>query len=549
MNKVLKILFLFVCVLIGVKTIAQNIVNKELVVFADRDFCISGDTLWIKIYVPEELQQYGNIVRLQMESQTGNLIASRAVKCNNTHAEGYIAVPDSLHTGLYFVHAFFNAQRNNGVLKCIGKSVYVYNRFEEGIDRLPVIESKASLVTPESVGSPIAINLEDQNYRRRDEVEGVIKTDDNEFVYMVASARIIEPFSHTNTGFMNFGMKDRNAGIPAFPEKGGVLISGRLSERTTGDAANELVLLTVTGNETYFDYYYPDSTGQFHFFLDNAMGNANLILQPLAISDKLFDIELIPNFMSAVQELKFDSTFVNPKQSEIIENSIKGTFFNKLFRGVSISKNGVFEMPNPYGMPFYGRPDNHIVPDMFIDLPNFKEISRELLIGLQYRDRNDEVTFRMLNYSQNRFFDDEPLRLINGIPVFKNSFFQDLKSTDIASIDLVKDERIFGDLRFKGVLFVSLKDKSNSWLAQQPNIFQLKVPCIEFPKQANYSPNAEGRTLPDTRRQFLNEVVDTDKDWPFSFELSDVKGDLEIKVEAITKSGKLYRTSKIISVQ
>ena len=318
---------------LGFNSGAQTTAGSELVLFTDRDYCISGDTLWIKIYVPKELQQYGNIVRLQLESQTGNLIASRAVKCNNTHAEGFIAVPDSLQTGLYFVHAFFNAQRNNGLLKCMGKSVYVYNRFEEEIDRLAVVENKAAVVTPESADSQIDINLEDQNYRRRDEVKGVINIGDDEFVYMVASAQIIEPFSHKNSGFINFGMKDRNPGIPEFVEKDGLLISGRLSNRATGDAASELVLLTVTGNETYFDYYYPDSTGQFHFFLGNAMGNANLILQPLPVSDKVFDIELTPNFMSAVQQLKFDSIYVNPKQSEIIENSIKGTFFNKLFRG------------------------------------------------------------------------------------------------------------------------------------------------------------------------------------------------------------------------
>jgi hypothetical protein len=200
-------------------------------------------------------------------------------------------------------------------------------------------------------------------------------------------------------------------------------------------------------------------------------------------------------------------------------------------------------------MPFYGIPDNHIVPELFIDLPSFKEISRELLIGFQYRERKDELTFRMLNYGQERFFNAEPLRLINGIPVFKNSFFQDLKSTDIAFIDLVKSERVFGDLRFTGILAVSLNDKSNSWLAQQPNLFQLKVPCIEFPKQPNYRPNTKSKTQPDTRSQFLNSVVEPAGNWPFSFQLSDVKGDLEIKVEAITKSGKLYRTSKIISVQ
>ena len=40
-----------------------------------------------------------------------------------------------------------------------------------------------------------------------------------------------------------------------------------------------------------------------------------------------------------------------------------------------------------------------------------------------------------------------------------------LKSSDISYIDIVKSERIYGDIILKGVLAVSLHDKSNSWLA------------------------------------------------------------------------------------
>ncbi|MDX8338819.1 hypothetical protein SLH46_06480 [Draconibacterium sp. IB214405] len=549
MSKALKILLLVVWALTGVTAHAQNKVKNELVLFADRDFCISGDTLWVKVFVPEGVHQFGNIVHLQLESQSGNLISTGAIKRGNSHAEGFIAVPDSLQTGLYFVHAFLNAQRNTDDLECIGRAVYVYNRFEESIEQLPVLRDKSFLMTPATNGKTVNISADQSNYTTRDEVKGAINVPGDEFVFVVASARMIDPFSKANTGFLNFKMKDLTTTIPAFTEKDGVVVSGNISDKASGNPAKELVLLSVAGNGAYLDYYYPDSSGVFHFFLPRAMGNANIILQPLTVGETLFDINVTPVFMTGVQQLKFDTTFVNPVQAQTIENSIKGTFFNKLFYGVSIRPDESFEMPNPYGMPFYGWPDNHVVPDNFIDLPDFQEISRELLIGLQYRDRNDEVTFRILNYAQDRFFTKEPLRLINGIPVFKNSFFQNLKSTEIEYIDLVKTERVFGDLRFKGVLSVALKDKSNGWLAQQPNIFQLSVPCVQYTKHVDYKAKVEGLAQPDTRQQFFNEMLEESGSWPFRFQLSDVKGELEIRVEAITKSGELYRTSKIIAVQ
>lgn len=86
--------------------------------------------------------------------------------------------------------------------------------------------------------------------------------------------------------------------------------------------------------------------------------------------------------------------------------------------------------------------------------------------GFQYRVRKEILTFRMINAPRNAYFSDEPLRLINGIPVFKNSFFSALKSTDIRYIDVVQEERIYGDLRFNGILSVVLNDQSNLWMAQ-----------------------------------------------------------------------------------
>ena len=54
--------------------------------------------------------------------------------------------------------------------------------------------------------------------------------------------------------------------------------------------------------------------------------------------------------------------------------------------------------------------------------------------------------------------------MLNGIPVFDNQLFINLKSTDISHIDLVQSERIFGDLILNGAIDVVLKDKSNVYM-------------------------------------------------------------------------------------
>ena len=191
-----------------------------------------------------------------------------------------------------------------------------------------------------------------------------------------------------------------------------------------------------------------------------------------------------------------------------------------------------------------------MIPDEFIDLPDFQEISREILPGVQYRSKNDETTIRILNNSYRMFFEDEPLRLINGIPVFKNDFFKNLKSTDINFIDIVKTERIFGDLIFKGVLAVSLYDKSNSWLAQQTNVFQFKVDFIQLTKMPGYSvQNKLHENQPDMRQVFLWEILESDSPDNTDFFLSDRKGIVEISVEGFTAENEFFKSSKLIKIK
>jgi hypothetical protein len=139
--------------------------------------------------------------------------------------------------------------------------------------------------------------------------------------------------------------------------------------------------------------------------------------------------------------------------------------------------------------------------------------------------------------------------LINGIPVFKNDFFKNLKSTDISFIDIVKAERIFGDLIFKGVLSVSLYDKSNSWLAQQPNVFQFNVDFIQTAKTPNYEiQNNLHKNQPDMRQVFLWEIL-KEGQVDYGFNLSDRKGTVEITVEGLTTDDEFFKSSKLIEIK
>jgi len=550
MNNRIKILFLFVLTLTIVNGFTQIVTDKDKVfLFTDRDYCISGDTLWFKVWLPQILEEKSNVVHVQLDTKTGNVISSVAKQSNKGWAQGFIHVPDSLSSGLCFVTAFLNVQRDSLKKEIVSNALYVYNRFEESITELDFVNSELK-ENKVNVDLEVKIATDKTNYQPRDKVNLHITANSNKISKAVIKARLIDPFTYENGGTYKFDYISSNTSIPVFAEKDGVIISGKVYNKEKNPEHRALVILSITDDPPYFDYSVTGKQGDFHFYLKNAIGIAPVVIQAISSSSEEFLIHTEQNSLERIERSKFQTKTLTPEQSEFISSIIEGSFIKKLFNPRFTSLRDTFSMPLKYELPFYGPPTTRVVPAEYFDLPDFQEISRELLPGLQYRERNGTVSFRMLNTTMNTFFGNEPLRMINGIPVFKNNLFKPLKSNDINYIDLVQSERVYGDLQFKGILAVALHDESNSWMAQQPNIYQFNLPCLQPDGSPGYLKTKEvAFSTPDTRQIYLWDILDEKGGKDIQFNLSDMKGKVEISVEGVTTTNRPFKTSKIIEVK
>jgi len=540
---------LFLLIMVSSAKAQNSDVANKLHLYTDRNYTLSGDTLWFKVWLPKLLEEKSNVVRVQLNSSKGQIITTVASKSKLQWSEGFLSIPDSLSTGVYFVSAFVNEQRNAANIEIETKTLFVYNRFDEVVTEISM--PKYELISkPDRSEALVEINTTKTNYETRAVVEGKIHVRSSKIAHATVSAKLVDPLSNIAGGYIKTSFEGEHDVIPAFAEKNGILISGKVLSPEKFPQNNKLVLLSISSEPPYFDYCLSDENGGFNFFLFNASGNADLILQAVSEGGEELRIEPERNSLKQVANISSENKLLSPEQSEFISTVIQASFIKKLFNPSSLVKTDPFEMPTRFTVPFYGKPSKRVTPSEFFDLPDFKEISRELLQGIQYRTKNDEVTFRLLNSDRGRFFESEPLRLLNGIPVFKNSYFSSLKSTDISYVDIVQHERIFGDLQINGVMAISLKDKSNAWLAKQSNVFQFKVPCLQTNKLTSYNNQPEFESgEPDVRQNYLWEKLPADGSKNFQFSLSDLKGKVEITVEGITTSNTVFKTTKIIEVK
>lgn len=532
---------------------AQTAPKKaNLFLFTDRDYCVSGDTLWFKVELKNGWGEKGNVVHVQLDAPNNQLITSVIKKSKDNWAEGYLFVPDSLSTGVYFLSAFMNAQRSNPGLEMHSRTLFVYNRFDENVTAMTV--PSGSLKERPKKADEVSLKINKTEFAPREKV--TVTVDGSQLAgsgvkKMVVRATKTDELAADAGGIFNVKAVSNDPDIPFLNENDGFIISGKVTDSESGTPQNGImVLLSIVGEPPYFDYSVSQKDGGFYFFLKNAEGNANVVLQTVAGNQKEYTLQLEKNYLVRSTSVTMDEQILKSDETDFISTALRGSFIRRLFKGNVVAVPDSLHMPPLFSIPFYGKPENHIVPAEFTDLPNFQEVSRELLPGVQYRERDGEVTLRIVNKRLGGFFDSEPLRLINGIPVFKNALFSPLKSTDIHYIDIVQDQRLFGDLIFDGVLAVLLNDKSNMWLAQQPNIFQFSVNCLQRDRTPAYNRQPElPAHSPDIRQVYLWKTMETTGPETFEFFLSDVKGTVEISLEGVNDDGENIKISKTIEVK
>jgi hypothetical protein len=547
----ISLLFFFYTWIIQVAQSQELNNNPQLFIFPDREFCVSGDTIRFDVAVHFNEQDRGNVVHVQLTDINNRLISSVVIKSTDRWAEGFIYMPDSLTTGVYLLSAFFYGQSTFTGHVIHQKSLFVYNRFQKDIETMvvPVQKSEGHL----SAEPLVKIIPEKRVYSPRSKVAADIdfrEVDSGNIQQVVVKSTLTDSLAQIYGGNFWGRTMPANTSVPVFDEKDGFVISGKVVFKDTEEPPGKAILfLSLVNDSLYLDYCVADSNGYFSFFIKNAQGSGEIILN--AISDKqeemVINLEQSPLIVEDLYEKQ--AVQLDIRQTKFIEKSVDGAWLTKLFAPAHFSMPPPFNMPPRYSLPFYGEPYKVVDPDEYYDLDDFQQIARELLPGVRYRVRNNDITLRLLHFQEGVYFEDEPFRLINGVPVFNNRLLSSLGTDDINYIEYVTQDRLFGDLRFSGVLAVYLKEPY-FLLALQPNVLNVAINLLQPQRSYEYTnPEIHIRNIPDFRTVYFRQNLRTDSNHRIEFYLSDVKGKVEISVEGITSDGKIFKVSETVEVK
>lgn len=539
--KKIKIIFVFLVVF----SLMGNSQEKSgFGFFTDRDVFVSGETLLVKIYTPE-----GNpsrIIYLDLINPFNRRITGVSLEITNNQADGFLQLPDSLSSGTYLLRAYLKNTANK--LKII-REIWVSNRFD-GLEKTSQMKRVTGLqkIQDQNAGQ-ITIENINPTYQTNNPIEVSLKIDPS--MLSEIEGNLLVSVVQTDPSFESASYKwSSDQGKEGMTEEKGIIISGKVTDKKTLEPATGItVYLTIPDSVPGFQYYQTRKDGRFYFLLENYYGTLQAVVQ-------CFGNTPFERFKITLDELSSESgstpTFtqqpINEDFKHNISRNIDAITFQKIF-GQDKFNLVPPAIKKPDVSPYYGNPTRTVDPQLFIDLPNFTEISRELLPGVKFRTYNNEPTLQVMNNTLHSYFTENPLILIDGIPIRDLNVIKDMGTTDIERIDVCQNERFYGNLRFPGVVALYTTKADYSGLSESDQLIRMDIETIQL-KPIIAEPITREPNIPDLRQNiYWNPSVEPQESIEVKCSTSSIVGQFKLIVRGRLKSGNLFLAEKQFEVQ
>ena len=534
-RKLLILLLLFVAVT------GKTQERKYFSLFTDRDLYTSGETLLFKIFGPEN--ESAGIVHIDLLNTSGKKIVEINKKITDQQTDGFIYLPDSLSTGCYML---YTSARNNPTLTF--NEIYICNRFTGIPEGGSATRSSDIRTVTEKPVNDLEIEGIDKIRQTRSKVQATIHLPGKLLSRIKGnlSVSVAETTLGYNSGSFVKSLKPKKDQLI---EKDGIILEGFVKDLKTGEPfKNGIVFLSIPDSIPRFNFYKTGADGYFNFQFDNYYGNIPVVIQGLDPEKKRL-LKIVLNHPDSIPAAisSFENWTVSTELRKIAAQNIEALTFSKIFNQQEITiQSG--SRPKAEAYPFYGVPTSVVDPHPFIDLPDFTEISRELLPGVKFRAYNRIPSLQVLNSAMRTYFEKAPLLLIDGIPIHDLNIIKTLGSKDIDRVEICLSERFYGDLAFQGVVAIYTSKSNFSRIAESDELIKFNLD-VNQPAAILIIPSEKLQNEPDFRKVLLwkpsqkpEETVRLD------FQTSDIRGNFKLIVRGTTSDGSVFYKEQIFEV-
>jgi len=328
------------------------------------------------------------------------------------------------------------------------------------------------------------------------------------------------------------------------PEWSGHIIYGRITDRVGGrPVENQSVYLAGPAIKSQLAGCVSNKNGQLLFDFPHLQGSNVLVMEAEDSYDSTLRMEITNPFLEKFSSRPFPAFKLNQQMKDELAFYSIGTQVQNVYLLENMIK---FKIPvYPDSLSFYGEPDKKFFLDDYTRFNSMEEVVREYISGLTVRNRQGKFYFRLVDNPRRDYFDQDPLIVLDGVPLFDASEVMTIDPLRIKKIEIVNRKYFLGSLVASGIFALYSYNNDMAGLQLSSRALILEYEGLQLQREF-YSPKYESassnsKRMPDFRNVLIwepNIHIGKGDEAKIDFYSSDRKGRYMGIVEGINQNGK-----------
>ncbi len=346
-----------------------------------------------------------------------------------------------------------------------------------------------------------------------------------------------------------------NSSVPTkyIPEYRNVLVTGKLTNKLTSEPGfGIMTYLSVPGKITQI---YADKSkydGGLIFETDNFYGTNQVVVQNNYNEDTIYSIDIDNPYSEEYANIKLPEFDLDENLKELIER--KSQYMQVYNANIKLTPNSEV-ISNQDSGSFYIEPDFRYYLDDYTRFVVMEEVMREYIAGVNVRKNRDGFHFMVVDVERDLVYNENPLMLLDGVPVFDADDIIALDPLKIQKIETVKTSFGRGELDCKGIVTYTSYAGDLAGYKLHKDALVLDFDGLQpvkryfFPEYSNAF--ERNNTTPDFRSNlYWDSNLDTDQleNNILTFYTSDDVDNYEVRINGLNEEGYPVSVSKKFKV-
>lgn len=336
---------------------------------------------------------------------------------------------------------------------------------------------------------------------------------------------------------------NKKPSLKFLPEYEGHIINGTLISKKTGLAENGVgAFLSVPAERFQFSNAVSGKAGHLRFVVKQFFGTEEIIIQTDSRKDSGYRIDISSPFSDDKSITSISPLHLSEKFKHYLVSRSIGTQSQNLYLPDSIRQ---FFLPQFTDTThFYGVPDKEYSLDDYTRFITMEEVMREFVAEVRVRKQQERFHFQVSNNPYKVFFDEDPLVLLDGVPVFDVGNIISFDPLKIKKIDVVSQSYYYGPMVNYGIVSYQTYDGDLAGFQLDPAALVVEYDGLQLQRKFHSPVYDAHKSTPDRLPDFRNVlywspdiVTDTYGKTQLSFYTSEIPGVYAVVVQGITKDG------------